>query len=144
MQNLNHKNIVKYLDSFKTKSHLHIILEYVNYKLKKRKDSLWFVWLPGCWPRQLFLIPCLHRIIVWWSSGMWKTDRLQVSSSQTSLELFLSPWWQSTFRRSVLFLWSGSGICAYKAPFCCKNTVAFKVSRPCLRDKEVWCFIKNE
>jgi hypothetical protein len=27
MQNLNHKNIVKYLGSLKTKSHLHIILE---------------------------------------------------------------------------------------------------------------------
>ncbi|KAI5067191.1 hypothetical protein GOP47_0017719 [Adiantum capillus-veneris] len=30
LKNLNHKNIVKYLDSFKTKSHLHIILEYVE------------------------------------------------------------------------------------------------------------------
>ncbi|PWZ44267.1 MAP3K epsilon protein kinase 1 [Zea mays] len=29
-QNLNHKNIVKYLGSLKTKSHLHIILEYVE------------------------------------------------------------------------------------------------------------------
>ncbi|KAG2318344.1 hypothetical protein Bca52824_011557 [Brassica carinata] len=30
MQNLNHKNIVKYLGSLKTKTHLHIILEYVE------------------------------------------------------------------------------------------------------------------
>ncbi|AQK46878.1 MAP3K epsilon protein kinase 1 [Zea mays] len=30
LKNLNHKNIVKYLGSLKTKSHLHIILEYVE------------------------------------------------------------------------------------------------------------------
>lgn len=30
LKNLNHKNIVKYLGSFKTKSHLYIILEYVE------------------------------------------------------------------------------------------------------------------
>ncbi|KAK8629504.1 hypothetical protein V6N13_078343 [Hibiscus sabdariffa] len=30
LKNLNHKNIVKYLGSSKTKSHLHIILEYVE------------------------------------------------------------------------------------------------------------------
>ncbi|KAK9188342.1 hypothetical protein WN944_019743 [Citrus x changshan-huyou] len=30
LQNLNHKNIVKYLGSLKTRSHLHIILEYVE------------------------------------------------------------------------------------------------------------------
>ncbi|KAK9014445.1 hypothetical protein V6N11_005602 [Hibiscus sabdariffa] len=30
IMNLNHKNIVKYLGSSKTKSHLHIILEYVE------------------------------------------------------------------------------------------------------------------
>ncbi|XP_021891093.1 MAP3K epsilon protein kinase 1-like [Carica papaya] len=30
LQNLNHKNIVKYLGSLKTKTHLHIILEYVE------------------------------------------------------------------------------------------------------------------
>ncbi|KAK1390262.1 MAP3K epsilon protein kinase 1 [Heracleum sosnowskyi] len=30
LKNLNHKNIVKYLGSYKTKSHLHIILEYVE------------------------------------------------------------------------------------------------------------------
>ncbi|KAL8555397.1 hypothetical protein ACS0TY_003272 [Phlomoides rotata] len=30
LKNLNHKNIVKYLGSLKTKTHLHIILEYVE------------------------------------------------------------------------------------------------------------------
>jgi serine/threonine protein kinase len=30
LKNLNHKNIVKYLGSLKTRSHLHIILEYVE------------------------------------------------------------------------------------------------------------------
>ncbi|PPD79451.1 hypothetical protein GOBAR_DD23603 [Gossypium barbadense] len=30
MKNLNHKNIVKYLGSLKTTTHLHIILEYVE------------------------------------------------------------------------------------------------------------------
>ncbi|CAL0334212.1 unnamed protein product [Lupinus luteus] len=30
LKNLNHKNIVRYLGSFKTKSYLHIILEYVE------------------------------------------------------------------------------------------------------------------
>ncbi|KAL8542277.1 hypothetical protein ACS0TY_003224 [Phlomoides rotata] len=30
LENLNHKNIVKYLGSLKTKTHLHIILEYVE------------------------------------------------------------------------------------------------------------------
>ena len=30
LKNLNHKNIVKYLGSFKTRTHLHIILEYME------------------------------------------------------------------------------------------------------------------
>lgn len=53
MQNLNHQNIVKYLGSVKTETHLHIILEYDIFF----NDSSMI--------NQLSIVSSLNALLIW-------------------------------------------------------------------------------
>lgn len=121
LKTLNHKNIVKYIGSFKTRTHLYIILEWVA-KCGPAASCMCCAQPLGPAPLQephcyrSMLQPCLElpkstqapftnswhtnpQAYVFMSAGTWRMVLCQPSSSPTALECYLRRWQRCTLHK---------------------------------------------